>query len=388
MPTAATSDRRSAGIALCVASACGFGLMAIFAKQAYREGIGVTALLAARFVLAAAVFWAILGVRRAVRSGTRARAPRATGPSAVAPAPRAVSSSAAAPAPRAAGSSAVAPAPRAAGSSAAAPAPRAAGSSAAGRPPRATILTALALGGIGYSIQSACFFSALRHIDASLASLLLYTFPALVCCGAVALGREHVTPWKAMALALATAGTALVLLGGGSGGLEATGVLFGLAAAVTYAAYILIAEGMVGRIDPWHMSALIATGAAATLVVTGALTGALELPAATAWIWIAAIALLSTVAPIGAFLLGLERVGAPTASIVSTVEPVVTVSLAIVIFDEGFGPAQALGAVLVLGAVLALQSRRAAEVVSVAGHGASARTADLAAARAPARSAA
>jgi hypothetical protein len=56
--TAATSERalvggRRAGIALCLASACGFGLMAIFAAQAYRAGIGVTTLLAARFVLAA-----------------------------------------------------------------------------------------------------------------------------------------------------------------------------------------------------------------------------------------------------------------------------------------------------------------------------------------------
>lgn len=328
MPTAAASDRRGAGIALCVVAAFGFGLMAIFAKQAYREGIGVTALLAARFVVAAAVFWAIVGARRALRSSRLAPAPRST------------------------------------------------------------ILAATALGAVGYSVQSACFFSALRHIDASLASLLLYTFPALVCSGAVALGREHVTPWRAMALAVATAGTALVLLGGGSGGFQATGVLFGLGAAVTYAAYILVADGVVARIDPWLLSALVATGAALTLVITGVLTGSLEPPAAAAWIWIVAIALLSTVLPISAFLLGLQRVGAPTASIVSTVEPVVTVSLAIAIFGESFGPAQALGAALVLGAVLALGSRHAAEVVSVASRGAPAQAADLASACAPARNAA
>jgi drug/metabolite transporter (DMT)-like permease len=297
--------------------------MAIFAKQAYRDGLGVTALLAARFAIAAAVFWSIAGVRRAVRTTAPARAPRRT------------------------------------------------------------VLVALALGAGGYSIQAACFFSALRHIDASLTSLLLYTFPALVCCGAVALGREHVTPWKATALALATAGTALVLLGGGSGGFDVTGVLLGLGAAATYAAYILVAERVVERIDPWLMSALVATGAAMTLVATGAVTGSLAI-AGGAWIWIVAIALLSTVIPIATFLLGLERVGAPTASIVSTIEPVVTVALAIVVLGDGFGPAQALGCALVLAAVLALQSRRAGEVVSVAGHGAPDSAAGLAPARAPA----
>jgi len=304
--------------------------MAIFAKQAYREGIGVTSLLAARFAVAAVVFWAIV----AVRSTAGARAPGARGPA---------------------------------------------------RAPRAMILAALALGAIGYSGQSAAFFSALRHIDASLASLLLYAFPSLVCCGAVALGRERFTPWKAMALALATAGTALVLLGGGSAGLHATGILLALGAAVMYAAYILMAEGIVSRIDPWLLSALVVTGAAATLVVTGTVTGTLEAPSAAAWGWIVALALLCTVLPVGTFLLGLQRVGGPTASIVSTVEPVVTVTLAIAILGDPFGPAQAVGAVLVLGAVLALQSRRAEEVVSVAGDGAPAHAADLAPACAPAR---
>ena len=48
--------------------------MAIFATQAYAAGLGVTTLLALRFSLAAAVFWAIVGVaRRAPRPGAAAR---------------------------------------------------------------------------------------------------------------------------------------------------------------------------------------------------------------------------------------------------------------------------------------------------------------------------
>ena len=55
----------------------------------------------------------------------------------------------------------------------------------------------------------------------------------------------------------------------------------------------------------------------------------------------------------------MERVGAPTASIVSTVEPVLTVSLAVVLLGEGLATGQVLGAVLVIGAVIALASPRA-----------------------------
>ena len=91
----------------------------------------------------------------------------------------------------------------------------------------------------------------------------------------------------------------------------------------------------------------------------GVVNGSLALPGGSAWLWVVAIALISTVLPVSTFLLGLERVGAPTASIVSTVEPLLTVSLAVLLLGETLGPAQVLGGALVIGAVIALQSRRA-----------------------------
>ena len=344
MPRTATSDRRRAGIALCVVSACGFGLMAIFATRAYDAGLGVTSVLALRFALAAAVFWAIVGVRRAIAAR---RAARARGGQRPARAGRA-----------------------------GAPAP-------AGRAPRRAAVVALVVG-MGYSAQSGLFFSALRHIDVGLTSLLLYTFPALVCAGSVALGRERLGAWKASALGLASAGTALVLLGGGSGALNATGVLLGLGAGIAYSVYILVADGVVGRIDAWRFSALVTTGAAIAVTLAGVVTGSLALPVGSAWLWVAAIALVSTVLPVSTFLLGLERVGAPTASIVSTVEPVLTVSLAVALLGETLGPAQLLGGAFVVAAVVALQSRRAERGVSVAEHGPSTEPAGLAPARTPA----
>jgi drug/metabolite transporter (DMT)-like permease len=289
--------------------------MAIFAKEAYRDGLGVTSLLAARFVLAALTFWAIVAVRR--------RAPR---------------------------------------------------------PPRRLVIAGLALGAVGYSAQAGFFFTALQHIDASLTSLLLYTYPALVFCAAVALRREHFTPWKAGALVLASGGAALVLLGGGTGGLEATGVLLALSDAVTYTTYILVADVVVGRIDPFLLGALVATGAATTFLVAGTAGGTLRLGAG--WTWIVAIALLSTVLPIVTFMLGMARVGASTASIVSTVEPVVTVALAVALFGEALGPLQVVGGALVLAAVVALQSRGSS---SVRRRVPPPRTAAVAAARTPAR---
>jgi drug/metabolite transporter (DMT)-like permease len=53
------------GVALCVLSACGFGAMAIFAKEGYAGGFHVADLLALRFLAAAVLFWIIVAAARA-----------------------------------------------------------------------------------------------------------------------------------------------------------------------------------------------------------------------------------------------------------------------------------------------------------------------------------
>jgi drug/metabolite transporter (DMT)-like permease len=57
------------GLALCVLSACGFGAMAIFAKEAYATGVTVVALLSLRFLLAAAPPGGAAAVEPAVTVG-------------------------------------------------------------------------------------------------------------------------------------------------------------------------------------------------------------------------------------------------------------------------------------------------------------------------------
>src|SRR3954451_5383962 len=59
------SDRR--GVALCLVSAFGFGCMAIFAKDAYKQHLGITSLLALLLALPALIVCEIARLRAAVR---------------------------------------------------------------------------------------------------------------------------------------------------------------------------------------------------------------------------------------------------------------------------------------------------------------------------------
>src|SRR3954466_13753863 len=141
----------SVGTLFCLGSGAAFGAMAIFGKLAYGEGATVGTLLAVRFLLAAALFWVLVLAGGGIRELRALR----------------------------------------------------------GR----DIAAGLGLGACGYALQAGCYFAALERIDASLLSLLLYTFPVMVAVAAVALGRERLAPRRVVALALASSGLALVVTG-------------------------------------------------------------------------------------------------------------------------------------------------------------------------------
>ena len=289
-----SSDHRLGG-ALCIASAVAFGALAVFGKLAYDAGVGVLTLLAVRFAIAAPVLWAAaLRRRRRPLAAACAR----------------------------------------------------------------TVLAALALGAVGYSMQAGLFFAALTRMDASLLSLVLYTYPAFVTIAAIALGRETPSRRRIGALLASSGGVTLVLLGAGSGSFDWIGAAMAVGAALSYTGYILVSDRVGVRLDALPLAALVTTGAALTFGIAGTATGSLDAGFANeGWAWLAAIALVSTVTPIVLFFAGLKRVGPSTAAILSTLEPPTTVALAFLAFGESLTAVQLAGAALVLGAVLALHVR-------------------------------
>src|SRR6185295_12224998 len=107
---------------------------------------------------------------------------------------------------------------------------------------------------------------------------------------------------------------------------------------------------------PIALSAFVCVGATCTFALASVMHGGPQLTfGADGWAWVVAIAIVSTVAAILCFFAGLARVGPSAASILSTLEPVVTVALAATAFGESLGAVQVVGGALVLGAVLVMQ---------------------------------
>lgn len=222
--------------------------------------------------------------------------------------------------------------------------------------PRAAA-AALTMGLLLYSAESGLYATALTRIDASLAELLIFTYPALVVVAAIALRREPASRRRLGAVAIAMGGVLLVLLGGAIGAVDAVGVGLALAAAVLYAAYVLSTHGIGARLHPLTFAALVCTGAAISFTAFGAASGELRPAdvAAEGWLWIGLIAVLSTAVGMTAFIAGVERLGPSRASIMSALDPFVAVIAAALVFGDRLGPVQLLGGLLIVAAVVVLQ---------------------------------
>ena len=218
---------------------------------------------------------------------------------------------------------------------------------------RGVVWRALALGAVGYAMQAGLYFLALERMDASILSLILYSYPALVTGAAILLRRESASRRRLAALVTASLGLVLVLVGAGVGSLNLVGCLLGAGAALTYTTYILVSDGVTSDLEPLPLAALVSTGAAATLGLVALGTGTLDFGFEGAgWLWVGLAALVSTVAAVVLFFSGMSRVGPSSAAILSTLEPPVTVALVFVTFGEALGLVQVLGALAVLGAAV------------------------------------
>src|SRR5436190_12929622 len=305
--------RRVVGIALVVVSAFGFGSGTVLSKPIYEAGLDWLQLLAWRFAIGAGLAWLWL----VVSSDRRAALLRLS---------------------------------------------------------RRQALGAIALG-VWYTGNAGTYYAGLQTVPASLAGVLVYLYPAIVAVLSIRFatrlsGRR---PW--IALAIACVGVILAL-----GGIQLetppplSGILLILASPVIYAGWIILSARLAGersdRIaaetsgeghadDAAAATTLMISATAAVFLAAALLTGRPLAPGRIppdAWRYLVAIGFLSTFLAIQTFYAGARRIGAAQAALVSTVEPLIIVTLAWLVLHDTLAPIQLVGAGLILVGVLAAQT--------------------------------
>jgi drug/metabolite transporter (DMT)-like permease len=303
---------RVLGVALAAASACGYGSGALFAKSVYGAGIDWLALLFWRFLIGGALVWAWTLLFRDNRAALRAL-------------------------------------------------------------PRRRILALLGLGAF-FAGNAATYYASLHFVSASLAALIVYIYPALVAVLSIRWGHglHGRRPWAA--LALVTFGVVLTI-GGIETRADPLGLVLIVASPIIYSVYIILAARLAGErrgetadsrtggagaeTRPSVASALMISGTFAIVAIVAVAAGEPILPGqvpAGAWFGLIGIAVFSTALAVSAFYAATARIGAAQTALVSTVEPVWTITLATLFFDERLGPLQLLGGALVIGGVILAQT--------------------------------
>jgi DME family drug/metabolite transporter len=166
---------------------------------------------------------------------------------------------------------------------------------------------------------------------------------------------ELLTTRVVLALALGVGGTAL-LVTGPAGGLAHPprfflGAGLALTAGLAYALYVIVAKRSLARSAPLPLTAMTFTAAALLMLPSLGWTRAPLDQVVRGWPWLLYLGAVATAGAYAVYALGLRRVPASVAGVVTLLEPLTATLLGVLLFGERLGAAGALGAVMLLGAI-------------------------------------
>lgn len=221
-----------------------------------------------------------------------------------------------------------------------------------GRATKDQLFGAVVLGTL-FALQTGSFFLALQATPASVAVLLLFTFPALIAVfGRLFLGRATSAP---MVLALGLGFIGLILAVGTAQVNSLAGVALALVSAAANAVYFLYADIRMRRAPAFFTSGVGLVVGAVVFTAIALFEGSPVLPGAgSEWFFVCALAAVPLVG-LPTLLLGVEQLGAVPSAVLSAWEPVIAVLAAVTVLAEPLTVVQIVGSTLVVMSVVLAQ---------------------------------
>ena len=175
------------------------------------------------------------------------------------------------------------------------------------------------------------YFSSIQYIPASLAVLIFYTYPTLVAIVSSFINKERITRIVVMSIFLSFFGLYFVS-GPGLASANIKGLLLAVCASVFYAAYVIYGHSVM-KVTPFHITvAYVYLCATIFYGIGGLLAQNVVLPRTfSAWFYVFLVSFISVCGFI-TFFIGVKLTTPTVASILSMVEPLVTVLLSVIFF--------------------------------------------------------
>ena len=206
-----------------------------------------------------------------------------------------------------------------------------------------------------------CYFSALNYTSLAVAAILLYTAPFFVMLLSLVLFKEKMNSKKVFALILAFAGCVLVSGIGGDTAFSWKGILLGLGSGFFYALYSIFGRYAINRgYGAWTMTfyTFLFCSIGCAFLSDWQIIGHTVMNVSGTFYWVLGLGSVTAFLPYVLYSMGLESMESSKASILASVEPVVSALFGVFVFHEPLSVWGVLGIAMVLGAIIVLNVKK------------------------------
>lgn len=204
---------------------------------------------------------------------------------------------------------------------------------------------------LGVALTTALLYSSYSYIGVGVATTLHFTYPIFVALACKFIFNEKLGKGKIFSLILAFMGVSF-FMDIKSGG-NILGAVLALVSGVTYAFYIVsIEKKNLVKINPYKLALYMSSFAALELLVANIFGGyiKLDLPLKIYGLMII-ISLLASIVGVVLFQIGVSIIGSTSAAIFSLFEPITSVIVGVLLFNEVLTPLKVLGCIIIFVAI-------------------------------------
>ena len=204
----------------------------------------------------------------------------------------------------------------------------------------------------GYGGTAVLLFSSYNFIPSGMSTTIHFMYPVFTILGCMIFLKEKVSSLKILCVALCFGGVLLFYNSEGGGNLPGMGLAF--VSGITYAFYtIYLGKSGLQEMGSLKLIFYMNAVAAAMILVMALLTEQFTVQL-TPLAWGTAIFFASATSLIGVlgYQIGVRYIGPQSAAILSTFEPITSVIIGILVYQETFTPRTILGCLCILASVV------------------------------------
>lgn len=219
----------------------------------------------------------------------------------------------------------------------------------------------LLLGVAAYCGGSAFYFLSAQYIGTGLAMVIFFSAPVFVALFDWLFNNWQWNRHAILSLTAVIIGL-IILKGKGEHALNVIGVFFAVLAGFCYAVYVYRSQYYAKTIDSTLLTLLICLGNTLVFLTVMLSQHQFILPTTLIeWSYITALGIIATAVPIQLMLNGLKYISPLKASILSVLEPVVTVLIGVAVLQENITSVQCLGVMIILSGAIFIQFEKASK---------------------------